>query len=277
MKELLRPLNNKILEMGTIVRRINDEKDQQGCFVQYDDDGNLILVNVIDLKDGHFLASEGLLKIEGDEIFYYTSAFKKDAQSTEVIHIIKEWALYKKHPELQKGIMRFVQSSYVPQQILQWQKEDSLVNLFIPIQQRFRIGRFKERRNPDRIMKDQFKGWLEELQPGDHLTYVAMIPKSKGHKPAFFSAGTSPHQVTESLLLDSEFNFQPTHAGHIRVERNNGKMHFYVDGGSNYLGRGNKTSLRVAKEVTDALGKTYSDFMFTPLQGRDAFGNTQSY
>jgi hypothetical protein len=277
MKEILKLLKHETLKMGTIVRRINDEKDQQGCFVKYDEDENLILVNVIDLKQVSFLASEGLLKREGDEIYYYESSFKKNPKSTEALNIIKEWALYEKNPELQKGILRFVQSVFVPQQIIQWQKEDTLVNLFVPIQQKFRIGRFKERRNPDRMMKDQFRQWLEELQPGDHLTYVAMIPQSSGYKPGFFSAGTRPHQVTESVLLDAEFNFQPTHAGHVRVERKKGTAVFYVDAGSNYLGRGNKTPIRIAKEVSGAMAKTYPDFTFIPLQGRDAFGNAQSY
>jgi len=50
MDELLKPLPQaKKIGPGTIIRRIGNGKDQQGSFLEYDDDGNYILINILDM------------------------------------------------------------------------------------------------------------------------------------------------------------------------------------------------------------------------------------
>ncbi len=86
---------------------------------------------------------------------------------------------------------------------------NNLKSVFVPIQQYFRIGKYKERRNIERVCYEKFK--------------------------------------------------------------------IIVDAGSNYIGRGVKSTLFTAKQVATALKKAYPEYEFIPLAGRGAFGVEQSY
>ncbi len=267
------------LDTGTIVRRIGNGKDQQGCFYRVDEDGGIILLNVLDLNEESLAASEGVLRLnDEDHLYRYTSSFRESRNATRAMEIIREWPGYKKNEHLQDAIINFVVMSYVPEQLLEMKKHENMTLLFVPIQQKFRIGRFTERRNWDRVGKEMFRDWLEGLYGGEHITYVAQMMQQKSYTPKFFSAGTKPHIETETILMQEPYNFRPTHGGHIKaVKPRNGKKHFIVDAGSNYLGRGVKTPMHVVKKVTDSLKARYPDYNFTPVEGRGAFGTEQSY
>ncbi len=280
MDDLLKPLTqSKKIEPGTILRRIGNGKDQQGSFLEYDDEGNFILINIIDMKTGSLAALEGVLRPrEGDKIFYCTSSFATSPAAEKALKIVREWPLFKNHARIQQQILNFVTLAYIPEQIIEMSKKDSLSFLFVPIQERFRIGRFTERRNPERVCNEAFMLWLESLHTGNHITYLALIMQQKHHVPRFYSAGTKPHEETAKLLMDEAFNFSPTHGGHLKSSGfEKGKKHFIVDAGSNYLGRGVKTPLHVSEAVAAGLKKVYPEFEFTPLAGRGAFGTEQSY
>lgn len=270
---------SKKLKPGVILRRIGNGKDQQGSFLEYDGEGNYILINIIDMKNGSLAALEGVLKPRKDDTLYYcTSSFHHSALSEKALKIVREWPLFNNHPALQQQIINFVTIAYVPEQIIEMSRKDSLSLLFVPIQERFRIGRFTERRNPERVCNESFMLWLESMQRGNHITYLALILQQKHHVPRFYSAGTKPHEETAKLLMDEAFNFSPTHGGHMKaVGIENGKKHFIVDAGSNFLGRGVKTPLHVSEAVTQGLRKVYPEFEFTPMAGRGAFGTEQSY
>ncbi|MBP7583552.1 MAG: hypothetical protein KBA61_05940 [Spirochaetes bacterium] len=280
MDELLRPLADfSSLSMGTIIRRRGKSKDQQGGYVQTDAEGNIILMNVIDMKKGELLANEGLLRPEdGDGIFMYESSFKSSPRSREALDVVREWTLFKQNGSLQSSILQFVVSAFVPEQVLDWKKGGSLNMIFVPVQQKFRIGRYKERRSPERVCRERFKLWLDSLDVGDHITYVALVTDKKSDVPKFFSCGTRPHVVTESALMETSFNFKPNHGGHIKaVKSAGGRKQFLVDAGSDHLGRGVKTALHTAQKITRALDALYPDFSYTALEGRDAFGKEQSF
>jgi len=280
MDELLLPLGDpSSLKMGTIVRRIGKTKDQQGGYIQTDDEGNLILMNVIDMKKGELIANEGLLRPEdGDDLFRYESSFRDNPRADEALEVIKSWSLYKENKSIQSSILRFVVSAFIPEQILAWNREQKLPMVFVPVQQKFRIGRYKERRSPERVCREQFKMWLDSMEMGDHITYVAMVTDKKVDTPKFFSSGTRPHSVTESNLMEMPFNFKPNHGGHIKSFRGKDrKKEFYVDAGSDHLGRGVKTPLETAKKVAWALEQLYPEYEYTPLAGRGAFGKDQSF
>ncbi len=280
MNNLLQPLTQSAkIEPGTIIRRIGSGKDQQGSFLEYDDDGNYILINIIDMKSGTLAALEGVLKPQqGDKLYYYPSSFSKSPAADKALKIIREWPLFRNHARLQQQILNFVTITYVPEQIIEMSKKESLSLLFVPIQERFRIGRFTERRNPERVCNEAFMLWLQSLHTGNHITYLALIMQQKHHVPRFYSVGTKPHEETANLLKEEAFNFSPTHGGHMKtVGMENGKKHFIVDAGSNFLGRGVKTPLHVSEAVAAGLKKVYPEFEFTPLEGRGAFGTEQSY
>ena len=272
MKKILIPVKEiNQLNTGTIIRRKNKKKDQQGYLINIDDN-NLILINVIDLINGKLFANEGILKpLKSDRLYYYNSTFKNNPLSKEAIALIAKWPLYKKNKTLQSDIIQFVCSSFVPEQILEWKKNDSLSMLFVPIKQKFRLGNLKERRNLSRVYKEKFKMWLDSLQNGEHIAYVAFIPQHSVHNSKFYTIGTSAHRETENNLFHSPFSFKPTHGGYIKATGfKNNKKHFYVDAGSDYIGRGVKAPLHIAKNIVKALQNIYPDYEFTPLEGRGA-------
>ena len=279
-KNLIENINDPAnLSIGSIVRRTGNGKDQQGCFYRVDEDGGIILLNVLDLNEGTLAAAEGILRMKDDDHLYrYTSSFRDSPYARQALEILHEWPLYKKNEQLQNAITNFVIMSYVPEQLVEMKKSENMSFLFVPIQQKFRIGRFTECRNWDRVGKEMFRDWLEGLHDGEHITYVAQVMQQKSYTPKFFSAGTKPHIETETILMQEPYNFRPTHGGHIKAGKpRNGKKHFMVDAGSNYLGRGVKTPMHVVKKVTDSLKARYPDYDFTPVEGRGAFGTEQSY
>src|SRR4030042_3717543 len=176
MDDLLKPLEKKKnIEPGTIVRRIGSGKDQQGSFLEFDENYNMILVNIIDMKSGSLLASEGVLKPqERDKLYYYPTTFSSSTETQKAMKIIKEWPLYKKHDVLQDKIVNFISISFAPEQIINLSKTESLNLVFVPVQQKFRIGRFNERRNLTRVCNDAFMLWLEAMKTGKHKTYFAI-------------------------------------------------------------------------------------------------------
>jgi hypothetical protein len=270
MNSSMKPIKTiKNLEPGTIIRRISDNKDQQGSFLKFDEEHNMILANIIDMSTGTLIANEAVLKSQsGDKIYYYDSSFDDGPLSKKALAIVKEWPLFKEHKNLQDRIISFIRVTWVPEQIIEMSKNKSLQHLFVPLQQRFRIGRFKELRDPGRVCNDTFILWLESLNEGNHITYLAHIPHQKDAVPRFYSSGIKKHEETAKLLQKEKFKFDPTHGGHINAAGiKNGKKHFNVDAGCNYLGLGVKTPLNVSQLVSNALKIVYTEFEFTPLDG----------
>ncbi|MEW6526947.1 MAG: hypothetical protein AB1444_09795 [Spirochaetota bacterium] len=267
------------IKQGTILLRINNnlKKKQQGVFLQYD--GGIIIKNVIDHNSNSLVAAEGIIYPHNEDVlFKATSTFATSPLASKALKIIYEWPLYQKHPELSLHIEQFVTTTFVPEQILDYKKKDNLKALFVPIQQYFRIGKYKERRNIERVCYEKFKFWLDSLRVGEHITYLASVAGISSHTPKFYSAGTKPHEVTHHYLEQEEFAFNPTHGGHIKLNSIvDGKKQFLVDTGSNYIGRGVKSTLFTAKQVATALKKAYPEYEFIPLAGRGAFGVEQSY
>ena len=269
----------KKLEPGVIIRRIGDDKDQQGSYCELDPDGNMILINIIDLSEGTLVASMGVLKPrKGDKVLYSSSSFGAGAASKKARAIIEQWSLFQKHANLQEQILDFIGTVYVPEQILRYSETNTLNFLFVPVQQKFRIGRFTERRSPERVCNDIFLQRLQALHRGNHITYLGLVLQQKHYIPRFYSAGTKSHEETTTLLKNEEFNFHPSHGGHIKCEgAKDGKKHFLVDAGSNVYGRGIKTPLHVSEQVVEGLKKVFPEFEYTAMAGRGAFGTEQSY
>lgn len=271
--------NRRTIEPGTLIRRVGEGKDQQGCFLHFDEGAGMILANIVDMKEGSLAAAHGILKPRrGDALYRYPSSFHDSPAAPGALALVRKWPLFTRHPSLQGRIIEFIATAFAPEQILDFERSDRLPFLFVPVQQMFRIGRFSERRNPERVCNDAFMIWLESLQRGDHITYVALVMEQKHHVPRFYSIGTKPHEETAERLKNEEFNFKATHGGHIKAMGvKEGLKHFVVDAGSTYLGRGVKTPLHVSRSVAKSLKKVYPDFEFTPLEGRGAFGTQQSY
>jgi len=277
--EILSAADPATIEPGNVIRRIGNGKDQQGLFTRFDADGGMVLVSIIDPAKGEFVSDAGILRpAKGDSIFVYRDRFARDRVSDEAFTIIREWTLYKKHPDLQSPINYFVVAAFSPSQIILLKKHDLLSRLFIPIQQKFKIGRFEEKVDWNKVRKDRFREQLSSLHAGEHITYLALVSNSAGYSSAFYSIGTKPHYETHVCLQSEAYNFVPTHGGHIRAVRGkSGKQAFVVDAGSEYKGKGVKTNLSTAEDVVRAMKKMYPDFEYHPVEGRGAFGTDQSY
>ncbi|MBP7605224.1 MAG: hypothetical protein KBA15_14955 [Spirochaetes bacterium] len=265
------------LEPGTLVRRIGGGKDQQGVF-SHRTEGGMVLREVIDLASGEYATSEGLLAPgDNDTLYRYSHSFASSHVRAQALQVISEWSLLRKHPELRDQILSFAATVFSAEQILEMKKTDTLQKLFVPIQQRFAIGKYTEKVDWRKRMLDDFRERLDGLHPGDHLTYIANVPEGGIKPPSFFSAGTKPHQETHWVLQNEPFSFSPTHGGHIKLASDRGAKTLIVDAGSNYVGRGNKTTLITANAVVDALYRLYQGYYFIPVEGRGAFGTEQSY
>lgn len=277
---LMVPVNKfNELNKGMIVRRISDKKDQQGIFLEEDDSGGIILVNVINMLNISFEAEAGILRpAASDQLFRYTTSFSKDKNSSAAREILQSWSLFKKYPEQQGAMMSFMETAYAPEQVIDLEKTDNLKYLFVPIQQRFRIGKYEEVINWSLERKQRFKWHLDNMRKGDHITYIAFIPQKTTDTPLFYSIGTKPHESTVISLRSEPFNFKPDRGGHIQCTGDSTERKtFTVDAGSNYIGKGHKTSIETAKEVTKALNAAYKAYDFTPVAGRGAVTVEQSY
>lgn len=273
MDDFFKPVSNKkSITPGTIIRRVGSSKDQQGSFLKFDENWNMILANIIDMSNGTLVASEAVLKPQSsDKIYYYESSFNDSPVAAKALKIIKNWPFLKEHGELKDRIINFISISYTPEQIIDMSEREMLHLLFVPVQQKFRLGRFKEHRIPSRVCNDIFKLWLESMNTGKHMTYLAQVTEQKSHSPMFYSAGAVAHEETAKRLQDEIFKFDPTHGGHIKVIGiENDKKLFVIDAGSKYMGLGVKTPLAVSSMVADALHALYPEFEFTPLEGRGA-------
>ncbi|MBN1501498.1 MAG: hypothetical protein JW982_15165 [Spirochaetes bacterium] len=285
MKELIKLgiieeiTNNTTLQKGEVVRRISAEKDLQACFMMYDESGDPVVANVIDMKNCGFAAEAGILKIGNNDKFYrFIKTFSNCPTSGKAKEILEEWPLYKKNRDMRKSMLNFMMMSYAPMQILDFKNTSNMKFLFIPIQQKFRIGSSEEKINWNKVRKDKFTEQIAGLKAGEHITYIAFIPANNSHSPLFYSVGTKPHETTHASLRSEVFIFEPTHGGHIKaVQTENGSLKYLVDAGSSYLGRGAATSLVKAEDVVKALKRIYPDLVFTALPGREAFGTGQSY
>jgi len=266
------------LSNGKVVRRINNNKDQQGQFTGIDDTGGLILVNVIEISSADFLTEAGVVRpSDEDTIYYYTTAFSKNKKSSDAMDVLITWPVYKKNTEHQTAMEHFFRSVFSPEHILYLKRNDMLDTVFVPLQQKLKIGRYVEIINWDNVRKEKFRAQLNALKPGEHITYIAMVPQTSSYVPKFYSIGTRPHEVTQYSLRTEGFNFKPTHGGHIKADKNEKGIVYYVDAGSNFIGKGIKTKLETAESIVKALKREYKEYIFIPLEGRGAFGTEQSY
>lgn len=277
---ILAPVNNPSeLAKSNIVRRIGKNKDQQGIFLGLDDAGGIILVNVINMLEVSFETEAGILRPAKDDMVYrYTTSFGRDGSSAQARDILKSWSLYVKNPEQQKTMMTFMENAYAPEQVIDLAKTDNLKYLFVPLQQRFKIGKFEEKVNWGVERKQRFTWHIDNMRKGDHITYVAFIPQKNSESPLFYSIGTKPHESTVLSLQSEPFNFKPDRGGHILcTDDSTEQKKFLVDAGSNFIGKGHKTSIDTAKEVSRALAASYKSHDFTPVKGRGAITGEQSY
>lgn len=116
------------------------------------------------------------------------------------------------------------------------------------------------------------------MRMGDHITYVAAIPRNKIEAPLFYSLGTQPHESTVLSLKAEPFNFKPDVGGHIKcIEETETGKGLLVDAGSSFLGLGKKTRIDKAQMVATALKRIFKYNDFIPVAGRGAFEDGQSY
>jgi hypothetical protein len=269
--------------VGSVIRRYaaDGSKIQQGHVEGLTDTKDAVIVsNVVDLKQNSFVTEAGIIRPAPDDQFYlHTSQFGVDPLSDKALEVISEWPLFKEHADLQAQIIAFAKISYSPAHIIEMKKNEQLAGLFVPIQEKFGIGRFKTKIDFNKELIKRFHTQLDSLYEDAHLTYVAFVPREKNKTSKFFSIGTKPHLETQKACMEDPGGFKPNQGGHLKIisRENELPKKFMVDAGSYELGGGQFTSLAIAEMVTDAMKENFPDFEFVPIAGRGAYGLAQSH
>jgi hypothetical protein len=268
----------RLLADGALIRRLGAGTDQQALFRDAGEDG-IVVSHAIDLNKCTYEAESAVMKLRaGDNIHRYSHRFADSPARARAEQVLCEWTLFKNTPALQAQMAAFTRTLYSAEQVLDMKNADALKQLFVPLQMKFRIGKFMEKTDGARAWIGIFNARLSTLGKGDHMTYIALIPQQSSHNPCIYSAGTMPHQETHKRLDAEEFRFKPTHGGHIKCVGTTGSIKtFIVDAGSNYVGRGVKTPFSCAEAVVKVLYRLDLGHTFIPVEGRGAFGTEQSY
>lgn len=280
IKELgLTEIHSDSVQPGQLILRIHPDKVQQGRVAALED-GSIVLENVIDLKGPGFLADLARLKpTSEDHLYIFPKTFADSDHAEEALKIVTQWPLFKNSSNLQEQIQQFVENSYTPEQILFMSANDRLRELFIPLQQRFKIGKFDPAQDPNIMVYKKFKEMIDGLASGKYLYYVAFIPKESVAKARFYSIGIKIHQDTIKHLNKEIFAFRPNHGGHIMAMNGIDEpvRKYAVDAGSNDLGMGTKTSIETAQIICRELSELFPDYEFVAFPGQDAYGLQQGY
>lgn len=280
-EDFLQPVSDLTnIAPGTILRRTAPDRTQQGGFRGLNETGDAAIVaEVVTMHTPGFVAEVGLVRPGPEDKLHVLTDTFGSGDDQQALLVLQEWVLFREHASLQADMLQFMRTSYSPRQILFLKTRDLLAHLFVPLQQRFKIGKFKEKVDWVAVAAERFKQHLDTLEDGAHITYVAFIPKDTSGLPRFYSVGTKPHLETLARLKREPFGFPPNHGGHIKVVSEVGETprRFVVDAGSNDLGSGSYTALAVAQFVTDALAQIYPGAEYVPLAGRGAHGLHQSY
>lgn len=264
------------LEPGTVVRRVSAEKIQQGRFVKISDDGRgLVVMDVIDLLTPAYAAEAGIIaRGPDDKLFRHRFNFDNSPVAEKALRVVTQSGLYEANKELREQILELVQSSYSPEHILELKREERLNVLFVPVQEKFSIGKYAEKPDWNKIRTELFKEILDGMGDYDHITYVAFVPSDTHHDPMFYSYGTKPHKETMDELAKKPFAFKPNFGGHITIVSKADEVprKFVVDAGADELGSGIQTSISTAEIVAENLERVYPENEYEAVAGRNAHG-----
>ena len=279
-QEFIIPLNeNEIIADGSFFLRCCGSSLQTGMIKRYYDENSVIAMNVIDLRKNEFVAEEGFLNLNAHSgIHMIDSFYNSDEISEKALNIIKNWSLFSKYPAMRLPIIKFVKNAYAPKLVLHMKNEGCLSSLFIPIQQKFRIGRFSDNTRWEDSNRSEFRHKLENLNENDYLTYIGYMPQHLIEDPMFFSVGKISHLETDLRLKKEPFLYNANCGGNIRfLNSRRDKRYFLVDAGASHRGNGVNSTEENACEVIVQLKKMYPEFNFLPASGRNALGGNSTF
>jgi hypothetical protein len=243
------------------------------------DDDALILENVIDMNATNFITDRGLLiPADHDKLYLFDSVWAKDEDSQNALGIVQRWLLYRELPHMQKHIIKFVTNSFAPAFIIFLEEMEALKHVFIPVQQRLRIGRFSEKVLWEELNIHRFHSMLKDLVPNQHITYMGYLPQGIARRPMFYSNGIITHLETDMKLKNEPFLYPSNCGGNIKfLKEHQNRKYFLVDAGASYKGNGVKSTLEEANAIIGYLKKLYPEFRFIPIEGRGAIGSRCSF
>jgi hypothetical protein len=256
----------------SFIIRIIDDTVQTAFFKHIGSNGNIFVVNVVDLTENSFCASEGLLKPERQgDLYLFESFYCEDIFSEQALSIITNWSLFQHFVNLQSQMLEFVKNTFAPTFILYLKQTEQLHYLFVPIQQYFKIGRFSDKSRWEDKNAVNFKNQLDHLTQDEHLTFVAHLPQTIVDRSIFFTAGNYSHLETDMKLKSEPCLYNTNCGGNIMladIESEHKK--FVVDAGASYKGNGVNATVEEASLIVEYLNKIYPDYDFIPAAGRGA-------
>jgi len=270
---LIRHTDISTVRDGTFIMFISGGIEQS-ALLSGQNDGSFFARNVIDLSENEFISGQGIIHPEpGDPIYEINSRYT-GAEATAAINVIKKSALFERYEVYQDEILEFVRNTFAPAYILYLKNTDALHNIFIPIQQRFRIGRFSIRDKWENINTKRFRDMLDRLITDEYVTYMGYLPHGTRIKPVFYSLGTETHLETDMNLKKEPFLYSSNCGGNIKLHRVKGETkYFLVDAGSSYKGNGVNARIDEAQYVSESLNSLYPEHRFIPVEGRGAIGS----
>ncbi|MFW6364957.1 MAG: hypothetical protein ACOC2H_00625 [Spirochaetota bacterium] len=263
----------------SFVLRITDETSQTAMYRGMTDDGCLLLSNVIELKSNLFIASDGVVRPERfGELYLMDSFYCEDIYSEQALDTVINWSLFQNTPRMQRRMLSFVKEAFAPMYVLYLKRTDQMHRLFVPVQQRFRIGRYALKPRWEDANLAKFKTQLETLVREKHITYVGHLPESLTDTPVFFTAGNYSHLETDRIFHDEPCLYRANCGGNIKLAREDESAKcFVVDAGASYKGNGVNASREEASVVAGYLKELFPDYVFVPASGRGAVGTGYSF
>ena len=98
--------------------------------------------NIIDLNASSLIAEKGFLKILGKDNYFEISTDFSFEECQEALSIIQSSALYTMNSVHRNDILSFTASLFPPKFIIFLRKHNLMSILFIPVQQKLRIGKY---------------------------------------------------------------------------------------------------------------------------------------
>lgn len=242
------------------------------------DNEKIVLESIIDLNAATMIAEQGFMKILENESYYSVDTDFSFDECKDALSAIETSALYTANPAKKKEIVSFTASVFPPRFILFLKKKNMLSTIFVPAQQKLRIGKYTGLEKWEDVNKTRFRSMLEELCENEYITYMACLPEGRSKKALFFTSGTETHVETDKKLKKELPSCQTNCGGNIKLYRKDGETKYYiVDAGSNFKGHGVDASIEEASSVSSYLKNLFPDFKFIPAHGRGGVGSKSSF
>ena len=154
------------------------------------DNEKIVLESIIDLNAATMIAEQGFMKILDNESYFSVDTDFSFDECKDALSVIETSALYTANPAKRKDIVSFTASVFPPRFILFLKKKNMLSTIFVPAQQKLRIGKYTGLEKWEDVNKNRFRNMLEELCENEYIKNMACLPEGRSKRDLLFTSGT---------------------------------------------------------------------------------------